>query len=667
MKKFLLMAAFAASFGFGQAQSAFPALDVFEQSYTPESVDIAPFTSWASEHTVAEYYSNLGFGPDWQIVGYGDNRYAGSVSTFTEKTLQADAGLVSTKITLPEEGGILSFTVGNVNPQYTNATNPFYIYVSTEGNQKENFTDENLLTNYRLKAHSSLTGPAFTTYNVSLKDYAGKEVYIAFVNRAFNAGMLLFNDMKIRKYLAEINMTTPVLYTAAGEYPVGCSLKLMTPISCKGFTAELIIDGQVYSTYSSTRELSTSYNTYTVAFPDKVNLKMNESIDYTVRVTPNYEGAEAIEMSSSLACRKGFPRVVVEEEGTGVGCGYCPFGSAWMAYMSDKYPDNFIGIAVHGGGYASGVMTAPNYSNQYLSYYNTAGSYPFAMLSRSVKTYPNYINDVESSYEKLMAENVALDLIIEHTYYYPADNKISVQFRPFTCFDTKSANYNAAVVLVADDLSGAATNAAWAQSNYYSGYSDATVKQFGVTDSNLEEARPYFEVYTKSPKTIYGCKFDHVAMGAWPDWRGAECPLNNEMTIANPESYAITFDVPMQTATDGFGVQDMTKTAVVVLIFDGKTGEIVTAKKMKYADFTQLSGVDSVNASASMSAVRSGDAVSVKAQPGTLVELYTADGRRLASRTLSAETETISPAGHKGLVIVRMNKGNDSYFNKIMF
>lgn len=44
-----------------------------------------------------------------------------------------------------------------------------------------------------------------------------------------------------------------------------------------------------------------------------------------------------------------YSRKVVVEEGTGTWCGYCPRGIVAMEAMAEKYPDNFIGIAVHSG------------------------------------------------------------------------------------------------------------------------------------------------------------------------------------------------------------------------------------------------------------------------------------------------------------------------------
>ena len=68
-----------------------------------------------------------------------------------------------------------------------------------------------------------------------------------------------------------------------------------------------------------------------------------------------------------------------------------------------------------------------------------------------------------------------------------------------------------------------------------------------------------------------------------------------------------------------------------------------------------------------MSAERSGDMLVFTAPEGTTVELYSADGRLLTSKTLEAGSESIATDAFSGLVIVRMTNGTDNYLKKILF
>lgn len=51
---------------------------------------------------------------------------------------------------------------------------------------------------------------------------------------------------------------------------------------------------------------------------------------------------------------------VVMEEGTGTWCGFCPRGALALEQLTENYPDEFIGIAVHN----NDVMTLPEYDGE---------------------------------------------------------------------------------------------------------------------------------------------------------------------------------------------------------------------------------------------------------------------------------------------------------------
>lgn len=76
-----------------------------------------------------------------------------------------------------------------------------------------------------------------------------------------------------------------------------------------------------------------------------------------------------------------YERKIVVEKGTGTWCGYCPRGILGFRAMYEKYPDNFIGIAVHDD---------DMYSPTYISYvWQRLSSYPDCELNRKHHIDPN--------------------------------------------------------------------------------------------------------------------------------------------------------------------------------------------------------------------------------------------------------------------------------------
>lgn len=675
MKKLLLLTAAAVSLFATTNAATFPELEVFNVTYDQESKSLEPMTFWASESTPTDAFKQYFPSGGWTILTFNSGEtFALSCSTFTEGvTVAANAGLVTPKVTLPTDGGILSFTAINWNPTYTNRNNEMKVYVSTTGNSKEDFAEENLLKAYRITADSKTSGPTVSTYEISLSDYAGQDVYIAFVNTGMNAGALGLNNFNICRYKAELDINAPSLVTSAGECAINASVKIRTAVECKGFKAELLIGGEVKSEYNSTRTLNTAYNTYSFAFPDKLSLELGDVVDYTVRVTPNYENAPAISLDGKVSCAEGFPAMIVEEELTGVGCGFCPLAAAWMNYFTDKYPDRFIGVALHAGTYASGVMTSPTYA---VPAHNGLGvtGYPFGSINRKAKVAAQYLPDVNAQVQSLLDSRSIMTVEIDNTYINTESGRIDVTFTPKSCVNLANLKYTAAVALLEDGMHGPADKndseaVYWAQNNYYSGLGTTQLSNYGVNSTNFSELRPYYEVYTKADAHIFGCVFDHVGLGAWPNWNGKGNPLDSEFNVDAPKSYTISFDIPGPQYVNLYphefvGVQNIENTSVVVFIFDAN-GEIVAASKMKYADFKKITNSVENVATSTMSAFRSGDAITVKGGEGTVAEIFAADGSLLGRKVFSGEA-TIAPLSYHGLVIVRLSNGTDTYFNKII-
>ena len=98
----------------------------------------------------------------------------------------------------------------------------------------------------------------------------------------------------------------------------------------------------------------------------------------------NGDDVEAMEISDYVkSVDKGFKRRVVVEEWTGTWCGYCPRGIWGMDYMKEKYPDDFIGIAVH----YDDEMEETSYINSLIETGYVSG-FPGALVDRMAPVNP---------------------------------------------------------------------------------------------------------------------------------------------------------------------------------------------------------------------------------------------------------------------------------------
>ncbi len=114
--------------------------------------------------------------------------------------------------------------------------------------------------------------------------------------------------------------------------------------------------------------------------------EIGDNLPFVITVT-KVNGVENVStqktISGVLACfnkNDGFTRRFVVEEGTGTWCGWCPAGIVMMDYLKEKYPEEFIRIAVHGND-----KMAVTSANPILNYFS---GFPTALINRAEEVSP---------------------------------------------------------------------------------------------------------------------------------------------------------------------------------------------------------------------------------------------------------------------------------------
>ena len=150
------------------------------------------------------------------------------------------------------------------------------------------------------------------------------------------------------------------------------------------------------------------------------------------------------------------PKMVVGEEGTGTWCGWCVMGIVYMDSMQMKYPETWIGIAVHNGD----PMTVDEYDagiGPLIEY-----SYPGALADRAIYTDPSYL---EAAYLERMNKIAPAGITIENKTFNSTTGELS--FTLTSEFVAQVSGYRFNAVLVENEVTG--TGPGWDQANVYSG------------------------------------------------------------------------------------------------------------------------------------------------------------------------------------------------------
>lgn len=291
-------------------------------------------------------------------------------------------------------------------------------------------------------------------------------------------------------------------------------------------------------------------------------------------------------------------KVAVVEELTGTKCGWCPRGHVAMHNLSEKYGDQFIGIAMH-----QFSKTDPMYITDYDLGLPDA---PSAIVDRTTLGDPYY--NMPAAVEAALANYPEATVSVSGQY-----NADSTQVEATaTVTSLVSGQFEVAYMLVADGLTSKTSS--WKQANYYS-KTQGAFKSKSELPEDLQylwdEPTTYNQVYNDVLiASSYSASKNHAEFGEF---------VENGVTTGN---YTLT----MPTKKALLKVLDKKKVSVVAVIIDPETGAIVNAGKALVG--AGSTGIITVNNSAN----------------ATVVARYAVDGTQISAPV-------------KGINILKMSDG----------
>lgn len=243
-------------------------------------------------------------------------------------------------------------------------------------------------------------------------------------------------------------------------------------------------------------------------------------------------------------------RRLVCEEGTGTWCGWCVRGIVGLHDMAAKYPDQFIGIAVHANdkmqnaAYANFLvnMGINGYPGSIINRQRGSVDPSFGNLEKALKAMPQY-SEVDVNCEAdLSATNFSIRAIV----------------KPLVNID--NANYSVVFVMTEDHISDK-------QSNYYAGGGSGVMGGYEKLGSSVE------------------VDFLDVARYIWP--------LNNpesEPAAQLPTTMEAGQSYSVEHSPSSVKHENIDNLNCIALVIDRTTGEVVNAGKFEQ----RLTGIDTV-------------------------------------------------------------------------
>ena len=308
----------------------------------------------------------------------------------------------------------------------------------------------------------------------------------------------------------------------------------------------------------------------------------------------DYAGNNALE-AQLIVTGQDFARRMVVEEATGTWCGWCPRGTVALKEMYAKYPDTFIGIAVHDGDEMACTTYRPFF--QMIS-----SSRPACLINRD-KSLGTEIStsDLEQAYRTVSATPAIAAVRLKAQWGEASSEMVNAEASVDFLDDHAAADYRLAFAVLEDGVTG------YTQQNYYSGSTGA----MGGWEYQPREVE---------------ADFDHVARGIY-DFNGVEGSLPSEIKAGKTYTYRASLQLPE--------VQSAARLNLVALLLDAKTGEIMNAAKADI-EASGTTGIASLGSDTSAPRFRMAGGMVVcdgATDSGTL-EVYDAAGRKVANRHL---------------------------------
>ncbi len=369
-------------------------------------------------------------------------------------------------------------------------------------------------------------------FNVALTDTEVADLY---------NGTLTADDEDLVLY--DLNMDSKQL--ASEKLKVSGIVSNNSNQSIQGFDLEIEVGNEVEN-FSFSNESIEPNGTFSFDLETDFDLEIGTAAEVKVTVVKagdvdldNNTRTESVTKMSFFPTRK-----VVIEEGTGTWCGFCPRGAVTLDNLTENYPDNFIGIAIHNGD----PMTNDVYDTG-----AAFDGYPLCHVDRSLIG----VDISPLAGESYMAlrsnsRNIPEAAISHETEYSPFQRRLFVT----TTVDPAiplSGLYTYGLVITEDGVTS--DDPAYAQVNFYSGGALGPMAGY----ENLPSTVPASQMV-----------YNHVAREILGGYNGVPASLIRTLELGEQYSYTHVYDVP-----DEFDVENI---HVVSLFIDNLTGRIVNAE-----------------------------------------------------------------------------------------
>lgn len=583
----------------------------------------------------------------------GTNEMAAVSHSMYSEPGKSDDWMVTNQLYISDDTAVLTFK----SQSYRNSANDVLKVYVYETSDIITALTETLVNDIRYKgdlvyeqkqtpgANEETLAGDWTENVIKLDKYAGKTIYVAFVNDNRNQSAIFIDDVSINRDIkfSMVNLTPESVLTR-DEVSVSGILNIESESDTyTGYTLRLLDgEGKELSTISdATAELKKGWSKE-FTFPETLPLTVGAVNPYTIDINIGGELTDRLNASVQDLAVQTTKKVVIEKF-TGQGCTNCPLGIISLGHIEEDFKDQAITLAYHC--YTGDSFNTPK-ANAMSTFLGMSAA-PTARINRGEIVSPMFVSDATGYIWKnngLWYDHVAEQLntlapadITVTSYTYDEDkNEYKVTFSTKYALDMTNANVNVLAVITEDDLVGSQSN------NLY-----------GSDDPNLGEWGKGGKYGSASVQYV----FDDVVRtweGATANGTGGFIPA----TIRGGQEY-----IGQMTIAGMSRILEPKNTKVTVMLIDAETGRILNADR-NYAGFV-FESVDNIAADSDNIKIGvQGQTVVVSSNGYAEALVYGLDGS-LVARAQGEGLFSFDTSYH-GVAIVRVHTANGVVTKKVM-
>ncbi len=566
----------------------------------------------------------------WTVGQYDKDCSAAMSSSLCTYDYPVDDWMILPKISVNSSLAVLAWDAMSVHYDFRE---DYKVMISTASNKPADFTEVYAVQDedYFIRRHA-----------ISLADYDGQDIYIAFVHTGQDGFMLGIDNVKVGEFYNEYALDNRTDVSATGGSTIEICGDIRNMASADSFVPVVKVGDELYVADNDVQCATGDHIAFSFTVPTIEEGKM----PYTVGVKKSVASDDNIVWSvvDTVYC-SAFPRNMLVEKFTGTWCNNCPEGTITMHKYEQRFRNRIIKVEGHCPSGAYEAMADAVYYNGLLYFMKNL---PGMVYNRSVGLVSQQAQDDGVIYAA-WGKPVTAEIIPSVKYTTDGTFEVSSTVRFSQEYDNSSDRYRVGYIIT-ENVVHQPDNSKYAQSN---SCQNARCREYNFLPSTVPASLCYFHDVARGDATA----FDGVA-GSFP-----------QETLAAYTDYELTDTVAMP-ATPIFDAQyvyDPRNISITAVLMYTRDKKVLAAARVNTDDIDWSSAVaDNLQDSPRYNITATDGMVYVSNFEGrATVRLYAIDGT-LLDTAYDANVVVTDAANYRGVAIVSVETATGVVNEKIL-